>query len=102
MRAKLDGVLQRLPLSLGQSVNTGDELALVGSLTSLVAEIKVPQLQADMVLVGSEAEIDTRHGLVQGKVLRIDPVVEEGLSTSISVCQPTYPLVFDQCRWWMP
>ncbi len=78
VRAGLNGVLQRMPLSLGQSVNMGDELALVGSLDSLVAEIKVPQLQASLVQVGSEAEIDTRHGLVTGQVLRIDPVVADG------------------------
>lgn len=78
VRAGLSGVLQRMPLSLGQSVDMGDELALVGSLDSLIAEIKVPQLQASLVQVGSEAEIDTRHGLVTGQVLRIDPVVADG------------------------
>lgn len=78
VKAGLNGVLQRMPITLGQSVSMGDELALVGSLDALIAEIKVPQLQASLVQVGSEAEIDTRHGLVTGQVLRIDPVVADG------------------------
>ena len=78
VKAGIDGVLQRMPISLGQSVNTGDELALVGSLDSLIAEIKVPQLQANLIQIGSDVEVDTRHGLVVGKVSRIDPVVADG------------------------
>jgi len=78
VKAGLDGVLQRLPVSLGQSVNAGDELALVGDVESLIAEIKVPQLQANLIQVGSEAEVDSRHGLVAGQVLRVDPVVNDG------------------------
>lgn len=76
--AGISGVLQRLPVSLGQSVSMGDELALVGSLNELNAEISVPQLQANLVQVGNRAEIDTRHGLVEGQVMRIDPVVQDG------------------------
>lgn len=78
VKAGLQGVLQRLPVSLGQSVNIGDELALVGSLSPLVAEVKVPQMQVRMLQVGAIAEVDTRHGIVTGQVVRIDPVVADG------------------------
>jgi len=78
VRAGIAGVLQRLPVSLGQSVNIGDELALVGSLTPLIAEIKVPQMQVSLLQPGAEADIDTRHGIVTGQVIRIDPVVADG------------------------
>ena len=109
VRAGLNGVLQRMPLSLGQSVNMGDELALVGSLNALVAEVKVPQLQASLVQVGSEAEIDTRHGLVSGKVIRIDPVVADGavkvdiqlpekLAASIRPMQMVDAVIFGKSR----
>lgn len=78
VRAGLLGVLQRLPVSLGQSVNIGDELALVGSLSPLVAEVKVPQMQVRLLQLGASAEVDTRHGIVSGQIIRIDPVVADG------------------------
>jgi len=78
VRAGIAGVLQRLPVSLGQSVKIGDELALVGSLSPLIAEIKVPQMQVSLLQPGAKAEIDTRHGIVSGQVIRIDPVVADG------------------------
>ena len=56
----------------------GAQLALVGSLSPLVAKIKVPQLQANLVQSGAKADIDTRNGVVQGVVNRIDPVVKDG------------------------
>jgi HlyD family secretion protein len=78
VKAGLRGVIQRLPLDLGQSVSIGTELALIGSLSPLVAEVKVPQLQAYLVQNGMEAEIGTVNGQVSGQVTRIDPVIEEG------------------------
>lgn len=78
VRAGIAGVLQRLPVSLGQSINMGDELALVGSLTPLIAEVKVPQMQVSLLQHGAVADIDTRHGIVSGQVIRIDPVVADG------------------------
>ena len=109
VRAGIDGILQRLPVNLGQSVAIGDELALVGSKDGLIAEIKVPQLQANLVRIGSTAEIDTRHGLVDGQVVRIDPVVENGavkvdiqlpeqLSDAIRPMQTVDAIIFGQNR----
>ncbi len=76
--AGMKGVIQRLPLNLGQSVAAGTELALIGSLSPLVAEIKVPQMQSHMVMPDMKAEITTVHGQIMGKVVRVDPVVSEG------------------------
>ncbi len=78
VKAGMEGVIQRSSLNLGQSVVPGTELALIGSLTPLVAEIKVPQLQAHMVTAGMKAEINTVNGQILGQVVRIDPVVNEG------------------------
>ncbi|WP_299003161.1 efflux RND transporter periplasmic adaptor subunit [uncultured Shewanella sp.] len=78
VKAGITGVLQSLPVTLGQSVNLGDKLAHVGSLSPLIAEISVPQMLANLVQLNAVAEIDTRHGLVEGKVVRIAPVVEKG------------------------
>lgn len=87
VRAGINGILQRLSVSLGQSVSAGAELALVGSLTPLVAQIKVPQTQAHLVIPGAEAEIDTRHGIVTGQVIRTDPVVKDG-AVSVDIQLP--------------
>lgn len=78
VKAGMKGVIQRSTLSLGQSVTAGTELALIGSLSPLVAEIKVPQIQAHMVAAGMKAEISTVNGQILGYVVRIDPVISEG------------------------
>ncbi|MBL4941334.1 MAG: HlyD family efflux transporter periplasmic adaptor subunit [Colwellia sp.] len=78
VKAGINGVIQRLSLNLGQSVSAGAELALIGSLSPLVAEIKVPQLQAYMVSAGMKAMINTINGSLAGHVVRVDPVVVDG------------------------
>ena len=78
VKAGMRGVIQRLSLNLGQSVTAGTELALIGSLSPLVAEIKVPQMQAHRVVNGMKAEIATLNGQIQGQVTRVDPVVNDG------------------------
>jgi HlyD family secretion protein len=75
VKAGLDGVLQKLPVELGQSLNSGQEVALVGSATDLIALIRVPQGQAQSVNIGDVAIVDTRREKINGKVTRIDPVV---------------------------
>ena len=78
VKAGINGVIQRLPLNLGQSVTAGTELALIGSLSPLIAEIKVPQIQAHLVKAGMQSEIQTLNNQINGQVVRIDPVVNEG------------------------
>jgi len=78
VKAGINGVIQRSSLNLGQSVSAGTELALIGSLAPLVAEIKVPQLQAYMVAAGMKATINTVNGQLSGQVVRVDPVVVDG------------------------
>jgi multidrug resistance efflux pump len=76
VKAGLDGVLQKLPVKLGQSLGPGQEVALVGSATDLIALVRVPQGQAQSVSIGDVAIVDTRREKIKGKVARIDPVVE--------------------------
>lgn len=78
VRAGLDGILQRLPVELGQGVAPGQELALIGSETDLLALIQVPQSKAEQLEVGQPAEIDTRREKVEGVVTRITPEVRDG------------------------
>ena len=77
IKAGIHGVLQRLSVSLGQSLNSGQEIALIGSTTELIALVKVPQSQASIIAIGQKAIVDTRLDVVQGKVTRIDPIVTD-------------------------
>ncbi len=76
--AGIDGVLQRLPVELGQSVNAGQELALIGSDDDLLALIKVSQAEAENVQVGHNATVKIRRDHISGTVSRITPEVQEG------------------------
>jgi multidrug resistance efflux pump len=78
VRAGIDGVLQALPVELGQSVSTGHQLALVGGTNDLLAIVQIPQRDVQAMLAGMSVSIDTRGGFAQGKVTRIDPVVKDG------------------------
>jgi multidrug resistance efflux pump len=75
------GVLRELSLEEGQWVNPGDRLAVVVQPGRLKAELHIPETQAKDVVVGQRASIDTRNGLIPGRVVRIDPAVENGTVT---------------------
>ncbi len=49
--------------------------------TKLKAELRIGETQANDLLVGQVASIDTRNGVVEGKVIRIDPAVQNGTVT---------------------
>lgn len=77
VRAGFDGVLQRLSVELGQSLSAGQEVALIGSITDLIALIRVPQSQAQQIMIGQQTIIDTRRDKIKGVVSRIDPIVAD-------------------------
>lgn len=77
VKAGLSGVLQRLSVELGQSLAAGQEIALIGSATDLIALIRVPQSQMQQVAVGQTAIVDTRQDKIPGTVTRIDPIVQD-------------------------
>lgn len=85
--AGFDGVLQRLSVELGQSLAAGQEIALIGSVTDLIALIRVPQSQAQQIEIGQRVIIDTRRDKIEGKVARIDPIVENN-TVNIEVSLP--------------
>jgi HlyD family secretion protein len=47
----------------------------------LKAELRIAETQAKDVEIGQRAEIDTRNGIVEGRVKRIDPAVQDGTVT---------------------
>ncbi len=78
VRAGISGVLQRLPVELGQSVTAGQELALVGSNQDLQALIRISQSKVEQLRVGQQAIVNTRRETAKAEVSRITPQVQEG------------------------
>ena len=81
VRPGFAGVLQQVPVEVGQRVAPGQNLARVADPERLKAELKVPETQAKDVEVGLSAEIDTRNGVVIGTVSRKDPAATNGTVT---------------------
>ena len=78
VRAGLDGILQTMPVEIGQSLTPGTQLAMVGSDKKLVAQLRVQQNLADQIAIGMSASIQTSGKTITATVLRIDPVVTDG------------------------
>jgi len=81
VRAGLEGMLQLVPVEVGQQVAPGTNLARVANPQRLKAEIKIAETQAKDIQLGQKAEVDTRNGIVEGRVARIDPSVINGTRT---------------------
>jgi len=81
VRAGVEGVLQEVPVEVGQSVVAGTILAKVAQPTHLKAQLKIAETQAKDVQLGQKASIDTHNGVIAGHVVRIDPTVLEGTRT---------------------
>jgi len=81
VKAGMSGVLQALPVQVGQRVKPGDNLARVADPSKLKAQIKIAETQAKDIQPNQQATIDTRNGVVKGHVKRIDPAVEQGTVT---------------------
>ena len=78
VRAGTNGVLQQVSVQEGQQVTPGLNIARIADPASLKAELKVPETQIKDVRLGQTVIVDTRNGLIQGKVARIDPAAREG------------------------
>ncbi|HZO56658.1 MAG TPA: HlyD family efflux transporter periplasmic adaptor subunit [Bryobacteraceae bacterium] len=81
VRAGVVGMLQELPVQVGQRLAAGAVIAKVAQPQRLKAELKVPETQVKDVAIGQKAEIDTRNGFIMGRVIRIDPAAREGTVT---------------------
>jgi HlyD family secretion protein len=81
VKAGMPGVLQQLPVQIGQRVKVGDNLARVADPTKLKGQVKIAETQAKDIQPNQQATIDTRNGVVKGHVTRVDPAVEQGTVT---------------------
>lgn len=78
VKAGMSGVLQQVPVEVGQQIGPGTNLARVANPTSLKAELRIAETQTKDIRVGQIAEVDTRNGIVKGKVARMDPASSGG------------------------
>ena len=81
VRAGISGVLVELDHQVGEHVDTGTTLAKVVQPDQLKASLKIAETQARDIQIGQPAEIDTHNGVIDGKVMRIDPGVLNGTVT---------------------
>lgn len=75
------GVVQQVSVEVGQQLTPGANLARVADPTTLKAALQIPETQAKDIQLGQPAQIDTRNGIIPGKVQRIDPAVQQGTVT---------------------
>lgn len=78
VRAGTSGVLQEVSVQIGQQVTPGFNMARVADPASLKAELKIAETQIKDVRLGQAVAVDTRNGIIQGTVQRIDPAAREG------------------------
>jgi HlyD family secretion protein len=78
VRAGMRGVLQAVPVEVGSQVTAGTNVARVADPSQLKAQVRVPETQARDVQVGQVARVDTRAGVTEGRVSRVDPAAVSG------------------------
>ncbi len=78
VKAGIAGVLQQVPVQEGAQVIAGANLARVAVPNVLMAELRIAETQAKDIIIGLNVAVDTRNGIVAGKVSRIDPAVIDG------------------------
>jgi HlyD family secretion protein len=81
VRAGTNGIMTELLVEVGQRVTAGTALARITQPWKLKAELKIAETQAKDIAIGQDAQIDTRNGIIPGKVSRIDPSVINGTRT---------------------
>ena len=81
VRAGIVGVLQEVPVEIGQSITPGTVLARVVNPFKLKAELRIPETQAKDIIIGQPAVVDIRTAKIPGVVTRIDPSASQGTVT---------------------
>ena len=76
--AGINGVVQAISVEAGQQLQPGSPIGRIAQQDQLYAELRVPAREATQVQSGQQVMIDTRNGLVNGAVTRVDPGVTDG------------------------
>jgi HlyD family secretion protein len=78
VRAGIDGDLQLLQVEVGQQVTIGQNIARVADPRRLKAELRIAETQTRDIAIGQPVQVDTRNGIIPGKVSRIDTSAQNG------------------------
>lgn len=78
VEAPMSGVVQMVAVEEGEQIARGMNIARIAEPGQLIAELRVPETQANDIQLGQPAVVDTRNGKVPGHVVRIDPAVVSG------------------------
>jgi HlyD family secretion protein len=78
IRAGIDGLLTEVDVEVGQRVAAGTILAKVADPRRLKAVLQIAETQMKGIRVGLDASVDTRNGIIPGRVIRIDPAALNG------------------------
>lgn len=78
IKSDIEGVLQQVSVDVGQRVEVGGNIARVARPDSLMAELQIQENRVQDLQLGLPVTLDTRNGLVDGIVKRIDPRVSNG------------------------
>ena len=76
--AGIGGIVQAINVEVGQQLQPGSPIGRIARQDQLYAELKVPAREATQVQAGQKVVVDTRDGVVNGVVTRVDPGVTEG------------------------
>ena len=76
--ATISGVVQAINVEVGQQLQAGSPIGRIAQQDQLYAELKVPAREATQVQAGQKVVVDTRNGIVNGVVTRVDPGVTDG------------------------
>ena len=78
IRAGIAGVLQEMAVEAGQQIQPGGNIARVARVDELIAELRIPETQAREIGIDQPVRIDTRNEIITGRVIRVDPAVQNG------------------------
>jgi HlyD family secretion protein len=78
LTATMDGIIQQMNVDIGQSLRAGEQVGRIANQSVLYAQLNVPSLQASDLALDQRVELNTRNGVIEGKLTRIDPAVLNG------------------------
>lgn len=76
--AGISGIVQAIDVEVGQQLQPGSPIGRIAQQDRLYAELRVPAREATRVQAGQKVIVDTRNGIVNGVVTRVDPGVTDG------------------------
>lgn len=76
--ATMDGIIQQMNVDIGQNLRAGEQVGRIANQDVLYAQLNVPSLQASDLGVQQRVELNTRNGVIEGHITRIDPAVVNG------------------------